>query len=186
MSSVTVFQVAMGLNGLTDVEHPLLKENYQWVDELLREKYYGYALTSDNVDEFESAGLLQEHYDWVDIKLADMCHQPLYDGIVPLCYIPFTWCNHRTGVELECIEDSDDSLIGRKRNRSESDISDYEEEVFRVVNRLSCQSPPPIPTKYIIIIPTSVYEKEYNVDIAKKMYLADDEASQDSYRYDSY
>jgi hypothetical protein len=42
----------------------LLTENYAWVDNLLREKYYKYALTIENYDEFYSAGILPKNYDF--------------------------------------------------------------------------------------------------------------------------
>ena len=159
------------VNGLT---HNLLKENYAWVDERLREKYYGYALTSDNVDEFESAGLLQEHYSWVDLKLAELCY-PHDDDIVPLCPTPFTWYNYKTDVQLECIEESDNNMstVSQKRNRSESDISDYINEVSRVLSRLSFQSP--IPTCKYIIIPNSVYDEEYKVESTTTSTVVDED-----------
>jgi hypothetical protein len=42
----------------------MLTENYAWVDNLLREKYYKYALTIENYDEFYSAGILPKNYDF--------------------------------------------------------------------------------------------------------------------------
>ena len=37
-----------------------LSENYSWVDDRLNELYNGYSITTDNYDEFELAGLLNE------------------------------------------------------------------------------------------------------------------------------
>ncbi len=75
----------------------LLQENYAWVDNLLREKYYNYALTIENCDEFYCAGILNENYDF---------EKPV-------------------------------------RKRSEDDISDYKDNIDRILKRLGCQSPIP-------------------------------------------
>ena len=125
-------------------------ENYAWVDERLREKFYGYALSYDNFDEYLEAGLLGEPSAWVDIALEKLCN-PSDDDIPLPRPAPIAWVDYRSGAPLETleksddesIEDSDESLIGHKRERSESDISDYEEEADRVINRLGCQSPIP-------------------------------------------
>lgn len=47
----------------------LLIEKYAWVDQGLEELYYRYALTAENCDEFQDAGLLKEKWAWVDRKL---------------------------------------------------------------------------------------------------------------------
>jgi hypothetical protein len=47
----------------------LLIEKYAWVDQGLEELYYRYALTAENCDEFQDAGLLKEKWAWVDKKL---------------------------------------------------------------------------------------------------------------------
>lgn len=145
MCSVNVFQIAMDLNGPPGLTHPLLQEKYSWVDQRLREMYYGYSLTADNSDEFEEIGLLTENYAWVDRKLEEMCAPPSDDDFA-LRYIkptPIYWGGlAREGVIVKAIEDSDEStLSGYKRKRSESDISDYEVEAGRVIKRLRCQSP---------------------------------------------
>lgn len=165
MSFPNVFQVAMDLNGPPGLTHPLLVESYAWVDERLRELFYGYALTSDNVDEFQDVGLLQEHHAWVDQKLEEMCALPVNNNIVPLCLAPLTWCNYRSDAVLDCIEDSDESLIEHRNKCLESDISDNEVEVVHTTNRLNrlgCQSPLPI-NKYIIVT-SSVYDEEWDVE----------------------
>lgn len=147
MSSINVFQVAMDLNGPPGLTHPLLVENYAWVDERLREMYYGYALTASNCDEYDAAGLLTEKWAWVDNRLKEMCTVSDWDILPYSCPAPLTWANYRAGANLECLEE-EERLSGHKRSRSESDISDYEDEAHRAVKRLRCQSP--LPTgKYI-------------------------------------
>ena len=141
MSSINVVQSA---------SYSLPVEKYGWVDECLCEKYYGYALSDTNIDEFIAAGLLGEHSAWVDLALEKMCN-PSDDDIPLPRPAPLAWVDYRSGAPLESLEDtdegsledSDESLIGHKRKRSESDISDYEEEADRVINRLGCQSPIP-------------------------------------------
>jgi hypothetical protein len=150
MSSFNVFQIAKEMNGPPGLVHPLLVENYAWVDERLREMYNGYALTASNCDEYEATGLLKENYAWVDEELdAKYAITYNHDDFIP-CPLPL-WLRPRNGREeapLEDDESSVESYIGHKRKRSESDISDYEEEAGRAIKRLRCQSP--IPTgKYI-------------------------------------
>ena len=158
MTSATVFQIAaMDCYGPPGLTHPLLVENYAWVDQLLREKYYGYALTAQNCDEFDAADLLTENYAWVDRKLEEMC--AFNDENWPLALAPITWANYRQGAVLEYLEDPDRQLIGIKRKRSNSDISDYEVEVDRVIKRLRCQSPVP-KGKLCITIPNVVTDDE--------------------------
>jgi len=139
MSSINVFQAAKNLNGPSGLPSHLLVENYDWVDQRLRELYYGYALTSSNCDEFDSAGLLTERWDWVDRKLEQMCDIQ-EEQLFLLCPAPQDWVNYREDNIHDCIEDKE-CLLGFKRKRSESSISDYEEEVYRAVKRLRCQSP---------------------------------------------
>jgi len=111
MSSLNVFQVVMDMNGPPGLIHPLLVENYAWVDERLREMYNIYALTASNCDEYKSAGLLKENWSWVDNRLDEMCNSV------------------------------ESSYISYKRKRSETDISVYEVEIGRSIKRLRCQSP---------------------------------------------
>lgn len=145
MSSINVFQVAMDFNGPPGLTHPLLVENYAWVDERLREMYNGYALTASNCAEYEAAGLLKENWAWVDDRLREMC-EITDEDFLPMP-APLAWANYRGDAQLESLEEVT-SLTGYKRKRSESDISDYEEEAERAVKRLRCQSP--LPTgKYI-------------------------------------
>jgi hypothetical protein len=134
-----VFQVAMDLYSPPGITHPILKENYAWVDERLREMYYGYALTSDNYDEFKYNDLLKENYDWVDRKLEEMCKQDEVDNQV---FQSLNWCNYKSEAHADCIKDkqSDESSIGKKR-KSPIDMSESEEEEQRVFKRLRIQAP---------------------------------------------
>jgi hypothetical protein len=133
--------VAMDFNGPPGLTHPLLVENYAWVDDRLRELYNGYALTSSNCDEYEAAGLLKENWAWVDERLTEMCAVSELDLLSYSCPAPLAWANYRSGANLDCIEES--NSVGKKRKRSESDVSDYEIEAGRVIKRLRCQSPIP-------------------------------------------
>jgi hypothetical protein len=103
------------------IDASLLIENYAWVDKLLRQKFYNYALTNDNCDEFYSAGILPENYNF----------------------------------ELEEIEKP-------LRKRSEDDISDYEDNINRILNRLGCQSPIPS-NEYIKYIDDKIEEDGISV-----------------------
>ena len=129
-SEFVVMDYYYGPPGLT---HPFFVENYAWVDQLLREKYYSYALTSQNVDEYQAADLLTENYAWVDERLEEMCAPK--DEEFPLLLAPITWTNYRGDAELE---ELDHHLSGIKRKRSKSDISYYEVEVDSANNRLDC------------------------------------------------
>jgi hypothetical protein len=159
MNSVSVMQAAaMAPYGPPGLTHPLLIEKYAWVDQRLREKYYNYALTSKNVDEYQYADLLTENYAWVDRRLADMCAFNEDDHLPP-ALAPSTWANYRENAVLECLEDPNKKIVGIKRKRYESDISEYEVEADRVVKRLRCQSPIP-KGKLSLEIPHIVSEDE--------------------------
>jgi len=112
MNSNAMFQIAAtNAYGPPGLVHPLLKENYDWVDQLLCEKYYGYALTTENIDEYLEAGLLTEYYAWVDQKLEEMC---AYDEekCSLLMMAPVNWANYRGDAKLECIEEeNNDNLL---------------------------------------------------------------------------
>ena len=156
MTVLSKFADAMEFNG------SLMQENYAWVDKRLEEMYYGYALTTANCDEYEAAGLLKENYDWVDQRLEEMCCITDRNMIRVSCRAPLTWANYRSDAKLESIEDKERSIIGRKRKRSESDISDYEVEAGRAIKRLRCQLP--IHSGKYITIPNSVYDEEMGLD----------------------
>ncbi len=71
------------------MEAGLLTETFDWVDQLLREKYYAYALNSESVDEFMECGLLTENFDWVDRRLEEMDRETYFMPPRPclLCWI---------------------------------------------------------------------------------------------------
>ena len=107
-------------------------ENYAWVDECLRQMYYGYALTMENYDEFEDAGFLNENWAWVDDSLEEM-YMPIERMPV---LAPDEWadCSYN---QLVCIEGFKDEFMSKKRTRSERDISDYEECIDKVIKRIN-------------------------------------------------
>ena len=135
MSSNNVFQVTDDFNGLHPLINPsLLDENYAWVDERLREMYYGYALTDSNCDEYEKAGLLNENFAWVDTELEKMCE--IKDIDCRPMPAPAPWANYRSGAKLDCLEEEDeedeedeDRLLEKKHTRYEFEISEYDEEI---------------------------------------------------------
>ena len=115
-------------------------ENYAWVDECLRQMYYGYALTVENYDEFEDAGLLTEdgpllteNWAWVDDNLEEMC-MPMER--MPIL-APDEWADCSFN-DLVCIEGFKDEFMSKKRSRSERDISDFEECIDNVIKRINC------------------------------------------------
>ncbi len=103
-------------------------ENYSWVDECLRHMYYKYAFTLENSDEYEDTGLLTEKWAWVDEKLEEMC---IPEDRMPIL-APDEWTNCSYD-QLCCIEEF--VPIIKKRTRSESDISDYEDCINTIINR---------------------------------------------------
>ena len=165
MSSIKVVQIRDS--------YSIPVENYAWVDERLREKFYGYALSYDNVDEFLEAGLLGEPSAWVDCALEQMCNPSDDDHPLPRP-APLSWVDYRSGAPSFLLEDSDESLIGHKRQCSESDISDYEVEAGRVIKRLRCQSP--IPTGKSIHYDES-FEQESDISAwsIDTIFFSDDE-----------
>lgn len=114
-------------------------ENYAWVDECLRQMYYSYALTVENCDEYEDAGLLTEKWAWVDEKLEEMYNE---DKMPILAPEEWTDCSYN---KLECIEEFKEEFkeefrpmpVSKKRTRSESDISEYEDCISAVVKRIN-------------------------------------------------
>lgn len=53
-------------------QNSIFEEKWSWVDKLLEERYYSFAITEMNTDEFQSQNLLDEKYAWVDKKLEEM------------------------------------------------------------------------------------------------------------------
>ena len=136
-------QIIQDMNSPPGLTHPLLVENYAWVDQRLREMYNIYALTASNCDEYEAVGLLKENWAWIDDKLEEMCAIKDYDFIEGPLLV--RWSESDDG-NLMLLEDNGSSMESHKSNRSDIDISDIsdDEEKHR---RLQCQSP----------IPTSKY-----------------------------
>ena len=133
-------------------------ENYDWVDRRLEELYYGYALTAQNCDEYDEAGLLTENYAWVDHLLE------MSNSFVPLCPVPVTWVDRRKDctfvpIEYEVNEYDYD-------NESPDDVMVFEMEEGRIIHRLPCQSPVP-----------SLYEYEEISEISSVTFTDIDENS---------
>ncbi len=105
-------------------------ENYAWVDECLRQMYYSYALTVENCDEYEDSGLLTEKWAWVDEQLEEMCITE--DRMPVLAPDEWAYCSYD---QLVCIEEL--VPIIKKRRRSETDISDYEDCISTVIKRIN-------------------------------------------------
>jgi tRNA-binding EMAP/Myf-like protein len=104
----------MNMNG------PLLQENYAWVDECLREKYYNNFVEKELLYNYE---LVVEN------------------SISLLKPTPITWANYKSNAILKCIEEKDDEdeenneicITYKNRKRAESDISNYELNVGKVI-----------------------------------------------------
>jgi hypothetical protein len=79
-------------------ENGLFKENWGWVDERLRELYYGYGLNEETFDEYQEEGLLKENWDWVDKRLSEKYELNVED--LPLSQCPLTWMDYRFGLEI--------------------------------------------------------------------------------------
>jgi len=80
-------------------ENGLFKENWGWVDERLRELYYGYGLNEETFDEYLGEGLLKENWAWVDKKLSEKYElKPVEDVSLRQC--PLTWMDYRFGLEV--------------------------------------------------------------------------------------
>lgn len=113
-------------------------ENYAWVDECLRQMYYSYAFTVENYDEYEDAGLLKENWAWVDEQLEEMCIPE--DRIPVLAPDEWAFCLYD---QLVCIEEFREDFMPmpmhmpKKRTRSESDISNYEDCISAVIKRIN-------------------------------------------------
>jgi hypothetical protein len=79
-------------------ENGLFKENWGWVDERLRELYYGYGLNDETFDEYQGEGLLKENWAWVDERLSEKYDlEPIEN--VSLTQCPLTWMDYRFGLE---------------------------------------------------------------------------------------
>ena len=109
--------IVMNINELPSGVHPFLQENYAWVDECLREKYY------NNFDD-------KEPYD-------ELVNNELEENEISLLKpTPITWANFKSRTILKCIEDEhedDNETYIETRNRTELDISNYEVNVGKVI-----------------------------------------------------
>jgi hypothetical protein len=125
MCTLSIFEIAKDLNSPPGLIHPLLKENYSWVDSYLNELYNNYSLTKDNYNEFEYLGLLTERWSWVDKRLEDLSknEECMEDSpsFKPLMIAPITWVNYKSLNEDKCLEEEYENLL--KRKRSDSDLT---------------------------------------------------------------
>ena len=141
--------------------HPFLQENYAWVDKCLREKYY---------NNFDDKELLNEPYDYelVNNELEE-------NGISFLKPTPITWANYKSRAILKCIEDedkNDNEIYIETRNRTESDISNYEVNVGKII---------------LNAYTNSLLEDNLNFDYFEEVSTTNSSFSEESYySYDSY
>jgi hypothetical protein len=136
MSSLST--IAMDFNAPPGILHPFLEEKWSWVDQRLEELYYGYALTPDNCDEFQDAGLLSERWSWVDSELQTQYDNEFDDTLDEyiLCPAGLSWVLYKNYDIQHCLEEE-------PRSRAESDISDYSEEVDRALKIVEFNTPLP-------------------------------------------
>ena len=115
--NVNIFQIDMNINGPPGIIDPLLQENYAWVDECLREKYYNNFVEKELLYNYE---LVVEN------------------SISLLKPTPITWANYKSNAILKCIEEDGEEnnelcITYKNRKRAESDISNYELNVGKVI-----------------------------------------------------
>jgi hypothetical protein len=108
MSASSLYDIAMGYNAPPGLVHPILQEQYAWVDERLRLNYYSCQYDCDDCE----------------------------DGFIPRpC--PISWVDYRYNHIAKGIEEVDDPIvIDYKRKRAESDISDHEEELINAFKKM--------------------------------------------------
>jgi hypothetical protein len=138
--NINIFQNTMNING------PLLQENYAWVDECLREKYYNNFVEN-------SISLLKP--------------------------TPITWANYKSNAILKCIEDDELCITYKNRKRAESDISNYEVNVGKLILNAYSNS----------LYNNFMFDEEY-FDYVEDISTTNSSSSQESeesyYSYDSY
>ena len=137
---------------------PLLQENYAWVDECLREKYYNNFVEKELLYNYE---LVVEN------------------SISLLKPTPITWANYKSNAILKCIEDDDDEdnelcITYKNRKRAESDISNYEVNVGKVILNAYSNS----------LYNNFMFDEEYVDDISTTN--SSQESEESYYSYDSY
>jgi len=54
----TAFQIATDIDCPPGITHPLLIDNYEHIDRKLSQMYNAYALTAENMDEYQDTGML--------------------------------------------------------------------------------------------------------------------------------
>ena len=153
-----MFQIAMNINGPPGIIHPLLQENYAWVDECLREKYYNNFVEKELLYNYE---LVVEN------------------SISLLKPTPITWANYKSNAILKCIEDDDEEdnelcITYKNRKRAESDISNYEVNVGKVILNAYSNS----------LYNNFMFDEEYVDDISTTN--SSQESEESYYSYDSY
>ena len=152
--NINVFQITMNMNG------PLLQENYAWVDECLREKYYNNFVEKELLYNYE---LVVEN------------------SISLLKPTPITWANYKSNAILKCIEDDEEEeqnnelcITYKNRKRAESDISNYEVNVGKVILNAYSNS----------LYNNFMFDEEYVDDISTTN--SSQESEESYYSYDSY
>ena len=137
---------------------PLLQENYAWVDECLREKYYNNFVEKELLYNYE---LVVEN------------------SISLLKPTPITWANHKSNAILKCLEDDEEEdnelcITYKNRKRAESDISNYEVNVGKVIINAYSNS----------LYNNFMFDEEYVDDISTTN--SSQESEESYYSYDSY
>ena len=95
----TFDEISLDDVSLDEEENGLFKENWGWVDERLRELYYGYALNEETYDEYQGDGLFKENWAWVDESLSEKYDlEPVEEVYLTQC--PLTWMDYRFGVDV--------------------------------------------------------------------------------------
>ena len=158
--NVNMFQIDMNINEPPGIIYPLLKEKYAWIDEYLQEKYY---------NNFDDKELLNEQYDY-ELVVHDI-------EISLLKPTPITWANYKSRELLKGIEDEDKNdneifITYKNRKRSDSNMSNYEVNVGKVI--LNAYS-------------NSLLEHNFEFDYFEEVSTTNSSSSEESYySYDSY
>ena len=160
--NVNMFQIDMNINEPPGIIYPLLKEKYAWIDEYLQEKYY---------NNFDDKELLNEQYDY-ELVVNDELEE-----ISLLKPTPITWANYKSRELLKGIEDEDKNdneifITYKNRKRSDSNMSNYEVNVGKVI--LNAYS-------------NSLLEHNFEFDYFEEVSTTNSSSSEESYySYDSY
>jgi hypothetical protein len=128
--NVNMFQFDMNINEPHGIIYPLLKENYAWIDKYLQEKFYNNIDKFYNFDKCLEKELLNEQYDY------ELVNHELEENYISLLKpTPITWANYKSRTILKCLEDEEpDSFItSENHKRSDSNMSNYEVNVGKVI-----------------------------------------------------